>query len=51
MTIIARMEMAPTERSMPAVRMTRVCPMARHGDDRDLLEQQGLRVGLTRTGG
>ena len=30
MTIIARMVMAPTDRSMPAVRMTRVCPIARH---------------------
>ncbi len=30
MTIIARMVMAPTDRSMPAVRMIRVCPIARH---------------------
>ncbi len=30
MTIIARMATAPTDRSMPAVRMTSVCPIARH---------------------
>ena len=30
MTIIARIVTAPTDRSMPAVRMTSVWPMARH---------------------
>ena len=51
MTIIARMVIAPTDRSMPAVRMIRVCPMRQARDDGDLLEQEGLRVGLRRTAG
>ena len=33
--------MAPTERSMPAVRMISVCAIADDADDRDLLQDQG----------
>ena len=45
MTIIDSTMMAPTDRSMPAVRMTRVWPTARAGHDRGLLEQDAHRVG------
>ena len=35
-----RTMMAPTDRSMPAVRMIRVCAIADDADDRDLLQDQ-----------
>ena len=51
MTIIARIVMAPTDRSMPAVRMTRVWPIARHATTATCWNEQGLRVRAMRTGG
>ena len=50
MTIIDRTMMAPTDRSMPAVRMTSVWPTREGGDDRGLLEQEQIELALQERG-
>jgi hypothetical protein len=41
---MARIAMAPTDRSMPAVRMISVCPSGERADDRHLLQDERQRV-------